>query len=69
MAISLNSPCMAAGRMRYVQVRRFSERGAVNALPEICSAYKPCATCCGEFCPCGKEPFIASVENSFPNPD
>ena len=56
MGISLNSPCMAAGRMRYVHVRRFSERGAVNALPEICSAYKPCATCCGEFCPCGKDP-------------
>ena len=27
-------------------------RGAVNAVPRSCSAYSPCATCCGELRPC-----------------
>ncbi len=31
-------PCIAAGRIRYSQLRRFSARGAVNALPDSCSA-------------------------------
>ena len=31
----------------------FSVRGAVNAEPEICSAYKPYGHFCGEFCPFG----------------
>ena len=44
-------PCTAAGRMRYSQLRRFTWRGAVNAVPEICSAYRPCATRCGELRP------------------
>jgi hypothetical protein len=33
--------CTAPGRMRYIQVRRFAPRGAVNAVPESCSAYRP----------------------------
>jgi hypothetical protein len=39
-----NVPCIAAGRIRYSQLRRFWWRGAVNAVPLICSAYSPCAT-------------------------
>ena len=39
--ISSNGPCMAAGRMRYSQERRLWPRGAVKAVPEICSAYRP----------------------------
>jgi hypothetical protein len=31
-------PCIAAGRIRYSQLRRFSLRGAVNAVPDNCSA-------------------------------
>ena len=29
--------CWADGRMRYIQLRRFSARGAVNGVPLICS--------------------------------
>jgi hypothetical protein len=36
-----NGPCSAAGRMRYSQERRLWLRGAVKAVPEICSAYRP----------------------------
>src|SRR5690606_41180796 len=63
-----NVPCMAAGRMRYSQLRRFSARGAVNAVPLNCSAYSPCATFCGELRPTGTVPGTASVTNVFPNP-
>jgi len=34
-------PCMAAGRIRYSQERRLWLRGAVNAVPDNCSAYRP----------------------------
>src|SRR5690606_31047592 len=61
-------PCMAAGRMRYSQLRRFSLRGAVNAVPLNCSAYNPWAAFCGEFRPTGTVPGTASVTNVFPNP-
>jgi hypothetical protein len=64
-----NGSCTAAGRIRYSQLRRFVWRGAVNAVPESCSAYRPCATRCGEFCPCGSAPAIASLANSLPKPD
>src|SRR6478672_8109442 len=64
-----NVPCMAAGRMRYNQLRRFSLRGAVNAVPDNCSAYKPCATRCGELRPTGNVPATASVAKLLPNPD
>src|SRR5690606_38288396 len=59
---------MAAGRIRYSQVRRLLARGAVKAVPEICSAYSPYGHFCGEFLPTGKAPGSASVANSFPNP-
>src|SRR5690606_13602804 len=62
-------PCIAAGRIRYSQLRRLLPRGAVNALPVSCSAYRPCATFCGELRPTGRVPAIASVANSLPNPD
>src|SRR5690606_34493374 len=64
-----NGPCMAAGRIRYSQLRRFSLRGAVNAVPLNCSAYRPCATRCGELRPTGNVPGSASLSNEFPNPD
>ena len=32
------APCCAAGRIRYSHERRFAPRGAVKAVPEICSA-------------------------------
>src|ERR1700744_1100903 len=55
--------------MRYSQLRRFEWRGAVNAVPDNCSAYSPSALCCGEFCPCGNASRAASVANSLPKPD
>jgi hypothetical protein len=33
-----NGPCIAAGRIRYSQLRRLAWRGAVNAVPLSCSA-------------------------------
>src|SRR5690242_954098 len=39
--IGSNGPCMAAGRMRYSHERRLWLRGAVNAVPDNCSAYRP----------------------------
>src|SRR5258708_19776846 len=57
-----------AGRIRYSQERRFAWRGAVNAVPENCSAYSLYGHLCGEFCPRGKAPGSASVANSFPKP-
>ena len=68
-ANGLNSPCIAAGRIRYSQLRRFWWRGAVNAVPLTCSAYRPCATRCGELRPSGKVPAMASLANSLPKPD
>ena len=61
-------PCTAAGRIRYSQLRRLAWRGAVNAVPVNCSAYRPCATCCGELRPTGRAPGSASVANSLPKP-
>src|SRR3569833_472153 len=66
--ISSYGRCVTDGRMRYVHVRRFAARGAVNGLPLHCSVYKPSACFCGAFCPCGKPPATASVANSFPKP-
>src|SRR5690554_2902107 len=63
------APCIAAGRIRYSQLRRLAWRGAVNAVPVSCSAYSPCATRCGELRPTGSAPSTASVANSLPNPD
>ena len=54
--------------MRYSQLRRLLWRGAVKAVPLICSAYSPCATTCGELRPSGKVPGNASVANSLPKP-
>ena len=68
-ANGVNSPCITAGRIRYNQLRRLSARGAVNAVPFNCSAYKPCATRCGELRPTGRVPGTASVANSLPKPD
>ena len=64
-----NAPCIAAGRIRYSQLRRFSLRGAVNAVPDNCSAYRPCATRWGELRPTGSVPGSASVAKLLPNPD
>src|SRR5690606_26960877 len=68
-AYGSNGPCIAAGRMRYSQLRRLAWRGAVNAVPVSCSAYRPWATFCGELRPAGSAPATASVANSLPNPD
>ena len=54
--------------MRYSQERRLAARGAVNAVPESCSAYKPYATRCGELRPTGKAPGKASVVHSLAKP-
>src|SRR5580693_5425147 len=54
--------------MRYSQERRLAARGAVKAVPENCSAYKPKGQRCGEFCPWGSAPASASVANSLPKP-
>jgi len=64
----LNGSCITEGRIRYVQVRRFRWRGAVNGVPESCSVYSPSGAFCGEFWPCGSAPASASVANSLPNP-
>ncbi|KAG1080290.1 hypothetical protein G6F35_017632 [Rhizopus arrhizus] len=68
-ANGVNSPWVTAGRIRYSQLRRLLPRGAVNAVPVSCSAYRPWATFCGEFCPTGSAPATASVANSLPKPD
>ena len=41
LSIRAKGRCIAAGRIRYVQERRLDPRGAVNAEPESCSAYRP----------------------------
>src|ERR1700730_5464506 len=63
-----NGWCVTAGRMRYSQERRFACRGAVNAVPENCSAYNPKGQRCGELRPCGSAPGSASLANSLPKP-
>jgi hypothetical protein len=65
---ALNLPCSAAGRIRYSQLRRLLWRGAVKAVPLICSAYRPYGARCGELRPTGSAPGSASVANSLPNP-
>ena len=67
-ANKVNGGCWLAGRMRYSHERRFCARGAVKAVPDSCSAYRPSGERCGEFCPCGKAPAMASVANSLPKP-
>jgi hypothetical protein len=69
LSIIRNGSWTAAGRIRYSHVRRFAPRGAVNAVPESCSAYSPNGQRCGEFCPTGNAPGSASVANSLPKPD
>ena len=39
--ICVNGLCTAAGRIRYSHERRLWPRGAVNAVPDSCSAYRP----------------------------
>ena len=68
MPIRENRGCAADGMIRYTQVRRFTARGWVNAVPLSCSAYKPSGACWGEFRPAGSAPGTASLTNSFPNP-
>jgi hypothetical protein len=63
-----NLGCAAEGMIRYTQVRRATARGWVNAVPLICSAYKPNGARCGELRPWGTAPGTASLTNSFPNP-
>ena len=64
-----NGPCIAAGRIRYSQLRRLLCRGAVKAVPLTCSAYRPYGAFCGELRPTGRAPGNASVANSLPKPD
>jgi hypothetical protein len=62
-------PTCTLGTRRYIQVRRFSARGAVKALPDSSSAYRPCATRCGLLRPTGSAPGTASLANWLPKPD
>ena len=57
------------GRMRYNHERLLWSRGAVKAVPESCSAYKPYGQRCGLFWPNGKAPFNASELMVLPNPE
>ena len=54
--------------MRYSHVRWFSERGAVNAVPDTCSVYRLNGTNRGLFRPTGSEPATTSLSNALPNP-
>src|SRR6185437_2316060 len=63
-----NSPCATAGLIRYSQLRRLAWRGAVNAVPENCSAYRPYGQRCGELRPCGSAPGNASLAKWLPKP-
>lgn len=49
-------------------LRWLSLRGAVKAVPEICSAQRPQGQTRGLFCPLGRAPGIASDEKWFPKP-
>src|SRR5512135_298214 len=64
----LNGACIAEGRRRYIQVEKFSARGAVKAVAERTSVYRACGGRCGEFCPSGSAPGSASLLNRLPNP-
>src|SRR5262245_10402205 len=64
-ATSVNGLCTAPGRMRYSHERRLWARGAVKAVPDNCSAYRPYGARCGEFWPTGSAPGSASVANSL----
>ncbi len=68
-SILTKDSCTAAGRIRYSHERRLCARGAVKAVPESCSAYRPYGARCGEFCPTGSAPGSASVANSLAKPD
>jgi hypothetical protein len=57
------------GRMRYNHERLLWSRGAVKAVPESCSAYKPYGQRCGLFWPNGNAPFNASELMVLPNPE
>src|SRR5688572_31544877 len=61
-------PCIAEGRNRYNQVLRLSARGAVNAVPESTSVYRPVGGRCGELRPTGSAPLTASVSKVLPKP-
>src|ERR1700689_3612782 len=63
-----NGRCITEGRILYNQERRLTCRGAVNAVPENCSAYNPYGQRCGELRPGGSAPDSASVANSLPKP-
>ena len=63
-----NFGCAADGMIRYTHVRRLTARGWVNAVPLICSAYRPSGARCGEFRPAGSAPGTPSLANSFPKP-
>ena len=54
--------------MRYSQLRWFDFLGAVNAVPETCSAYKPSGHFLGLFPLTGSAPLIASDDTWFPKP-
>lgn len=60
--------CTTDGCRRYSHERLFRWRGAVNAVPLNCSAWRFSGCFCGEFCPTGNAPFSASVAKSLPNP-
>jgi hypothetical protein len=49
-------------------VLRFSARGAVNAVPESTSVYRPSGGRCGELRPTGRAPLTASVSKVLPKP-
>jgi hypothetical protein len=65
----MKAPTVTDGRRRYIQVRRLTARGAVNAVPLSSSAYRPCAGRCGLLRPTGRLPGTASLANSLPKPD
>ena len=60
--------CVALGRMRYSQLRRFRWRGIVNAVPVSCSVYRPYGARCGALPRSGSAPGNASVANSLAKP-
>jgi hypothetical protein len=49
------------GSIRYNHDCWLSCRGAVNDVPDNFSAYRPCGAFCGEFCPTGNVPGMASL--------
>lgn len=61
--------CITDGRTRYSHARWLRWRGAVKALPDSCSAYRPYGQRWGAFWPTGSAPGSASLACSAPNPD